>query len=145
MSYQERILRVMFYIERHLDDELSLDHLAGVACFSPFHFHRVFRGMTGEPVKEYVRRLRLERAAAQLKATADPVTEVAFDAGYETHEAFTRAFHARFGASPSAWREAHAARAGEPRCRRARGIAAGAPHRVCAARGAVWRSGARVV
>ncbi len=109
-SYHERILRVMVYVQDHLDDELSLDHLAGVACFSPYHFHRIFRGIAGEPVKEYVRRLRLERAAQRLKTSESPVTEIAFDSGYESHEAFTRAFHARFGASPSTWRETNALR-----------------------------------
>lgn len=111
MSYHERMLRVMLYVQDHLDEELSLDHLAGVACFSPFHFHRVFRGITGEPVKEYVRRLRMERAARRLKGGADAVVDVALDAGFDSHEGFTRAFHARFGQPPSAWREAHAARA----------------------------------
>jgi AraC family transcriptional regulator len=91
-SYQERILRVLVYIQTHLDDPLPLDEMASVACFSPYHFHlhRIFRGMVGEPVKEHVRRLRLERAAGRLKFSTHPVTEVAFDAGYESHEAFTR-------------------------------------------------------
>lgn len=106
MSYQQRVLRVMRYIEDHLDEELSLDHLAGVACFSPFHFHRIFRGMTGEPVKEYVRRLRLERAAGRLQQGAGPIIDIALEAGYESHEGFTRAFHARFGESPAEFREA---------------------------------------
>jgi AraC family transcriptional regulator len=80
-----------------------------VAHFSPYHFHRLFRGMVGESVMEHVRRLRLERAAHQLKVTDHPVTRVAFDAGYETHEAFTRAFHSVFDESPSQFREAHRA------------------------------------
>jgi AraC family transcriptional regulator len=104
-NYHERILRVLLYIEQHLDAELTLEYLAGVACFSPWHFHRVFRGMTGEPVMEYIRRLRLEHAAQQLRRTDTPVTRIAFDAGYESHEAFTRAFRARFGAPPSEYRE----------------------------------------
>lgn len=47
-DYRERLLRVLLHIQEHLDDALPLDELAGVAFFSPYHFHRVFRGMTGE-------------------------------------------------------------------------------------------------
>ncbi|MCP4250123.1 MAG: AraC family transcriptional regulator [bacterium] len=106
-SYQERILRVLVHIQGHLDEALCLEELAGVAHFSPYHFHRVFAGMVGEGVKEHVRRLRLERAAYRLKATDHPVTRIAFEAGYETHESFTRAFKARFAKSPSQFREVH--------------------------------------
>jgi AraC family transcriptional regulator len=104
-SYQERILRVMLHIQERLDEPLSLDALAGVACFSPCHFHRVFRALTGEGVHEHVRRLRLERAAQRLKSPDRPVTDIAFETGYESHEAFTRAFHAMFGMSPSEFRD----------------------------------------
>jgi AraC family transcriptional regulator len=65
--------------------------------------------MVGESVMEHIRRLRLERAAHQLKFTPQPVTRIAFGAGYETHEAFTRAFHAMFDLSPSDFRETHRA------------------------------------
>ncbi|MBZ5582519.1 MAG: GyrI-like domain-containing protein [Acidobacteriia bacterium] len=105
-DYQERILRALLHIQAHLDDALDLDDLARVACFSPYHFHRVFRGLVGEPVQEHVRRLRLERAAHSLKLQNRTVTDVAFDAGYESHEAFTRAFHAMFGVPPSQFRAA---------------------------------------
>jgi AraC family transcriptional regulator len=104
-SYRERILRVLVHIQHHLSDAVSVDDLAAVAHFSPYHFHRIFRGMVGETVMDHVRRLRLERAAHRLRFGDEPVTRVAFDAGYETHEAFTRAFGARFGASPSRFRE----------------------------------------
>jgi len=106
-SYHERMVRALVHIQGHLDEPLPLEDLAAVACFSPFHFHRVFRGMVGESVKEHVRRLRLERAAERLKLSAQPVTGIAFDAGYETHESFTRAFRAMFGVPPSEYRENH--------------------------------------
>ncbi|MCH7592763.1 MAG: AraC family transcriptional regulator [Planctomycetes bacterium] len=108
-TYKERILKALVHIQGHLDEALHLEELAGVACFSPYHFHRVFGGMVGESVKEHVRRLRLERAAHRLKFTDQPVTRIAFDAGYETHEAFTRAFRAMFDASPSEFRKLHRA------------------------------------
>jgi len=106
-DYRQRILKVLVAIQERLDAAISLEDLAAVASFSPYHFHRVFRGMVGESVMEHVRRLRLERAAFRLKFTDQPVTNIAFDAGYETHEAFTRAFRARFDESPSGFREKH--------------------------------------
>jgi len=105
-DYAERIIRVLVHIQQNLDDALPLEDLAAIAHFSPFHFHRVFTGMVGESVMQYVRRLRLERAAMRLKHGERPVTSIAFEAGYETHEAFTRAFRSAFGRSPSEFRAA---------------------------------------
>lgn len=87
-------------IEENLDGDLSAEHLARVAAFSPFHFHRVFRGMVGESVKQHVKRLRLERAAFRLNYAQEAVTNVALEAGYDSHEAFTRAFRKHFGCAP---------------------------------------------
>jgi AraC family transcriptional regulator len=92
---------VLVHIQQHLDDTLALQELAGLAYFSPYHFHRIFKGMVGESVKEHIHRLRLERAASQLKLGTAPITSIAFDAGYESHEAFTRSFRAAFGVPPS--------------------------------------------
>src|SRR5947208_7373309 len=103
-TYRQRILRVQLHIQEHLDEDLSLEKLARLAHFSPFHFHRIFKALVGESVHEHVRRLRLEAAAMLLKTTDRSVTHVAFDAGYETHEAFTRAFRQLFGVSPSQFR-----------------------------------------
>src|SRR5260370_39894448 len=99
-DYQRRILKVLVHIQNNLDRPFSLEELATIASFSPYHFHRIFRGMVGESVKEHVRRLRLERAAHCLRFTGQPRTDIAFDAGYETHQALTPTFHSMFGASP---------------------------------------------
>jgi AraC family transcriptional regulator len=109
-DYKRRLLRVLVYIQQHLDDALELQELARLACFSPYHFHRIFSGMIGESVKEHIRRLRLERAASQLKLGTAPVTRIALDAGYESHEAFTRSFRVVFGVSPSQFRSSNKSR-----------------------------------
>jgi AraC family transcriptional regulator len=106
-DYRERILRALIYIQQHLDDELSLEQLSAVANFSRFHFHRVFHGLVGESLGQHIRRLRLERAAKQLKQSSEPVVQLALQAGFETHEAFTRAFKTMFETSPSDYRAAH--------------------------------------
>lgn len=108
-SHKTRILRALVYLQAHLDEPVSLDELAVVACFSPFHFHRIFRGMVGESVAGHVRRLRLERAAQRLRHTSKSVTDIALEAGYEAHESFTRAFRTTFDESPSEFRASHQA------------------------------------
>jgi AraC family transcriptional regulator len=106
-AHRQRIARAIEHLETHLDEPLDVVALARIACISEFHFHRVFRAITGESVMSHVRRLRLERAARQLRTSDRKVIEVAFDAGFEAHEAFTRAFSAHFGLSPSDYRRAH--------------------------------------
>ncbi len=103
-SYQERIGRAVRHLETHLEEPIQLEELAAVAHFSAYHFHRIFSGMVGESVKEHIRRLRLERAAQRLLRCEEGVLGIALDAGYETHESFTRAFEAMFGVSPTAFR-----------------------------------------
>jgi len=102
--YKERILRVLIHIQTHLDEPLSLEDLAAIAYFSPFHFHRIFKGMVGEPVKAHIRRIRLERSAWHLRSTDRNILDIALDAGYETHESFTRAFRSMFSNNPSVFR-----------------------------------------
>ncbi|MBU1003876.1 MAG: AraC family transcriptional regulator [Proteobacteria bacterium] len=104
-GYQERLNRVLDHMERHLDEELALDALAEVACFSAYHFHRIFSGMVGEGVAAHLRRLRLERAANRLCFTNLPVTDIALNAGYDSPEAFSRAFKGLFELSPVRYRE----------------------------------------
>lgn len=104
-SYTARINRVMDHIDAHLEETLDLQALAGVARFSPFHFHRLFQSLTGETLAERVRRRRLEVAAGRLLTLTDATAlRIALDVGFNSAEAFTRAFRAYFGVTPTAWR-----------------------------------------
>lgn len=106
-EYAARMHRVLEHIDRELDQQLELDTLARVANFSSFHFHRVFTAWMGETLGEYVRRRRLEMAAQRLVAQPRlAVLQVALSVGFGSTEAFARAFKARFGSTPSAWRDA---------------------------------------
>lgn len=112
-EYVARILRAQRWLEAHLDDPLDPQLLAREASFSLHHFHRIFRAQVGESVMEHVRRLRLERAARKLRASDARILDLAVAAGYESHEAFTRAFTDQFGVSPSSFRNAPNARLAE--------------------------------
>ncbi|MCP4214449.1 MAG: AraC family transcriptional regulator [bacterium] len=106
LEYLYRINKVVQYIDSHLDEKLSLELLAETAYFSPFHFHRIFKAMTGETPNEFIARLRLERAANYLlyhpKAS---MIETALEAGFSSSSNFTKTFTPYFGMSPSKWRK----------------------------------------
>jgi AraC family transcriptional regulator len=102
--YQDRVNRVLDYISEHLDGELSLARLSGIGCFSPFHFHRIFQGITGETLNSHVRRVRLERAALLLKTSPHMrITDVALKTGFAGTAEFSRAFKGHFGKTASSW------------------------------------------
>ncbi len=102
--YEEAVHAAVERIANDLDQALDLTELAGLACLSPLHFHRIFRGMLGETPLELHRRLRLERAAHRLATSDTAVVTIAFDAGFETHESFTRAFQSAYAMAPSQFR-----------------------------------------
>jgi AraC family transcriptional regulator len=103
-KYEQALLSTLVHIQTNLNDDLSLKTLAERVSFSPYHFHRVFREFIGEPVKEYVRRLRIEKAAYRLKISEETILRIAMEAGFKTHESFTRAFEKTFGITPRAYR-----------------------------------------
>ncbi len=105
LSHAERIRPVLEHIESNLQQPLDSAGLAEVAGFSLWHFYRVFREVTGKSVGEYVREKRLQKAALRLRCGNESVVDIALDVGYETHSGFTRAFRARFSASPAQYRE----------------------------------------
>ncbi|MDV6332628.1 AraC family transcriptional regulator [Asticcacaulis sp. 201] len=104
--YRTRMQRVLDFIDQHLDEDLGLDVLSGIAAFSKYHFHRQFNAVFGLPAHRYVQLARMKRASYQL-AYRDQmtVTEVALHAGFEAPEAFGRAFRQHFGQSPSSFRK----------------------------------------
>ncbi len=105
MSYKERVDRVIDFIGKHLDEGLELDELCRIACFSKYHFHRLFTAYAGLPLMGYIKWLRLKRAAHQLIVHKhDPIINIALDAGFESHESFSRAFKQVCGQSPSEFR-----------------------------------------
>ena len=105
LEHRRQLNRVITYIQGHIDESLELQVLARVAGFSPFHFHRIFAAFVGEPLGQYVRRLRLESAARKLLDSSQNVTNVALAVGYETPSAFTKAFKQYSGVSPSRLRK----------------------------------------
>jgi AraC family transcriptional regulator len=102
--YQDRVNRVLDYISEHLDADLSLVRLSAVACFSPFHFHRIFQGATGETLNSHVRRVRLERAALLMRTSPqERITDIALKVGFSGTAEFSRAFKNHFDRTASSW------------------------------------------
>jgi AraC family transcriptional regulator len=101
ISYHERIDRVVGYLSEQVDNSPSLTALADVAAISPFHFHRVYRAVTGETPSMTLRRLKLSKACFLLRDTNKTVTEIAFEAGYDSSQNFAKAFRAGTGFSPT--------------------------------------------
>lgn len=104
----ERLLRAAARIESAIEEPLTVKTVAEAAGLSVFHFCRYFRAMTGDSVMGYVRARRLSLAVPRLSESDDRLIEIAFDAGFESQEAFTRAFKRRFGVTPGAVRRGRA-------------------------------------
>lgn len=105
MNYERQLKKVIEYIGKHLDETLTLNQLSDIACFSKYHFHRLFTAYTGLSLQQYIRWLRLKRAAHQLIVNKETsIIEIAIHAGFESHESFTRVFKQTCGVNPSEFR-----------------------------------------
>ncbi len=103
MEYQEKIEaveRMQNFIEAHITEPITLHMLADAAGYSPWHSARIFKALTGKAPFEYIRALRLSRAAVKLRDEGAKIVDVAFDFVFGSHEGFTRAFSKEFGMTP---------------------------------------------
>ena len=91
-DYKNRINRVFEFIDKNLESDLSLNIVSEIAFFSPFHFHRVFKFMTGETLNGYVTRRKIEKSASDLLHKKTTATEIAHKYGFSDNSSYSRAF-----------------------------------------------------
>ena len=108
MSYYINIQKAIDYIENNLEENVKLEEIAKVAGYSIPHLYRVFGALVGYSVKEYVRKRKLSNAMYDLVTSKRSIAEIAFEYGFESHEAFTRTFKLAYGESPSNFRKVQA-------------------------------------
>jgi len=105
VGYAQRIDRVIDHLRENLDRPVKLAELANVACFSEFHFHRIFTAVAGETLNNFTNRLRLEKAARLLRYSEQSLTDIALDCGFSSSATFSRAFRSGYDTSPSQFRK----------------------------------------
>jgi AraC family transcriptional regulator len=103
-SYLESINKAIAYIEHNATSDIQLKDIAIQANLSQYHFHKVFKSLTGDTTKDFLTRLRLEKAALKLKNSKEDIGQIAFNCGYQNHETFTRAFKDYFRLTPIDYR-----------------------------------------
>ncbi|MDH5325467.1 MAG: AraC family transcriptional regulator [Gammaproteobacteria bacterium] len=105
-EYLRRVNRVLDYLDENYSEELSLESLAGIANFSPYHFHRIFKGIVGESLFKYTQRIRVEKAANFLKYQSNrTVSDIASECGFGSPASFARTFKEYYGVSATEWKK----------------------------------------
>ncbi|MEX0274261.1 MAG: helix-turn-helix domain-containing protein, partial [Flavobacteriaceae bacterium] len=94
--YARRINKVIDYVSDHLDRSIPLEELAGVACFSPYHFHRIFVAVTGGSVNGYTNRIRLEKVARVLRVFKKSIATISYECGFFSPATLSRSFKNHF-------------------------------------------------
>jgi AraC family transcriptional regulator len=101
MSYIDSLEKAFNFIENHLCEEVDLSSIAKEAGYSLYHFHRIFKSVVGDSIKDYIRKRRITEAAKELVYTSTAIVEIGIKYGYESREAFSRAFEKVYGRTPS--------------------------------------------
>ncbi|PHO12616.1 hypothetical protein CPG38_07160 [Malaciobacter marinus] len=104
-SYNLYIEKVLDEIECNLDHDLSIERLASLAGYSPFHFQRLFKDYVGESVHQYIKRLRVEKTALMLKYQYNNITDSAIRTGFNNNISLTRAFKSIYNCSPKEYKD----------------------------------------
>lgn len=101
MNYLHQVNQALDYIELHLDADISLEQVAKQAGISQWHFARIFRALTNETLKSYIRSRRLSEALNLLLTSDERIIEIALGAGFGSQESFSRAFKKIFDITPN--------------------------------------------
>lgn len=104
MDYRQALERAVVYIEAHLGEDLRVEEVARAAGYSYYHLTRQFSAVLGESVGSYIKKRRLADAAKRLLYTDGRIIDIAVDHGFESSEAFSRAFKAVYQVSPQVYR-----------------------------------------
>jgi len=102
LDYVDRVNRAVDYVMRNLDQPLRLEEVAKAACFSSYHFHRIFRALMGETLASFVKRVRLERSVYLLShRNGASLTDIALACGFSSSSDFSRSFRGQYRVAPS--------------------------------------------
>ncbi|MGZ4031605.1 MAG: AraC family transcriptional regulator [Tumebacillaceae bacterium] len=104
MDYLASMRAALAYIEAHLREEISMEDVAAVAGFSPYHFHRLFSSIIGDSLMAYIRKRRFAKATYDLIHTEQRILDIALEYGFESQESFTRSFKKKLGITPGRYR-----------------------------------------
>ncbi len=104
-DYIKRVNRILTFIDQNIDSELSLEKVAAIGHYSPFHLHRIFKEITNETLNAYITRKRIEKTAAMLMNRKEfTIAEIYLQNGFSSNSSFTRAFKKFYGISPTEYR-----------------------------------------
>lgn len=105
-DYIKRVNRILTFIDQNIDSELSLEKVATIGHYSPFHLHRIFKEITNETLNAYITRKRIEKTAAMLMHRKElAIAEIYLQNGFSSNSSFTRAFKKFYGVSPTEYRD----------------------------------------
>ena len=105
MNYIEPVQKILDYVEKNIGEEIRLQNLADMVYISPYHLSRIFKGMIGVTLQEYIRRRRLSESAKVLLSSDIKILEIALSFGFESQEAFSRSFKQYFACNPAKFRK----------------------------------------